>query len=204
MSSLRGNTEEMLPEYRKLYLSGLKRNPFFLYNYGAELNVAGKFDESIAILNECKKRFNDYDLQMLMADNYKALGKHGDSERHLKIAATMCPLRFMPLYELAKLYKATGRHEKAIALAKTILNKRVKVPSPTVNAIKNEMRQLIEAEAQEPADSISAAESRTNEKKAITNNPGRANFRILRKRPGLHKDRVAQFCLHISANCPSN
>ena len=76
----------------------------------------------------------------------------------------MCPVRFMPLYELAKLYKATGRHEKAIALAKTILNKRVKVPSPTVNAIKNEMRQLIEAEAQEPEDSVPAAESRTSEK----------------------------------------
>jgi O-antigen polymerase len=176
MSSLRGDTEEMLPEYRKLYLSGLKRNPFFLYNYGAELNVAGKFDESIAILNECKKRFNDYDLQMLMADNYEALGKHGDAERHLKTAAAMCPVRFMPLYELAKLYEATRCHGKAIALAKTILNKRVKVPSPTVNAIKNEMRQLIEAEVQEPADSVPAAESRTSEKTGNKKQPGPDEF----------------------------
>jgi len=76
----------------------------------------------------------------------------------------MCPVRFMPLYELAKLYKATGRREEAIALAKTILDKRVKVPSSTVNAIKNEMRKLIEAEAQEPEDSVPAAESRTSEK----------------------------------------
>ncbi len=68
MNSLSGKTKAMLPEYEKLY-PVLKNNPFFLYNYGAELNVAGEFDKSISKLNECKKRFNDYDLQMLLADN---------------------------------------------------------------------------------------------------------------------------------------
>jgi hypothetical protein len=62
--------------------------------------------------------------------------------------AAMCPARFIPLYELAKLYDATGRKDDgyAIAMAKKIVEKDVKIPSPAVTAIKNEMRRLIEAQ----------------------------------------------------------
>jgi hypothetical protein len=56
----------------------------------------------------------------------------------------MCPNRFMPLYQLVLLYKETNRNEEALKLAQQILDKEVKIPSATVNAIKNEMRQLIE------------------------------------------------------------
>ncbi len=49
---------EMMPKYERLYFTSLKRNPLFLYNYGAELNVAGKFDRSVGILTECKKYFD--------------------------------------------------------------------------------------------------------------------------------------------------
>ena len=38
INSLRGNTEKMLPQ--KAIFNNLKANPFFLYNYGAELNLA--------------------------------------------------------------------------------------------------------------------------------------------------------------------
>ena len=57
LNSLGGNTEEMLPEYKKLYSTVLRRNPFFLYNFGAELNIAGRFDRSIEVLNECQRQF---------------------------------------------------------------------------------------------------------------------------------------------------
>ncbi len=169
--SLAGKTTEVLPEYDKLYRR-LGRNGLFLYNHAAELHEVKEYEKSIAVFGRCMRYFNDMDVQVLLADNCRGLGKHGDAERHLKTAAAMCPVRFMPLYELAKLYETSRCHEKAIALAKTILNKRVKVPSPAVNAIKNEMRQLIEAEAQEPADSIPAAESRASEKTGNKKQPG--------------------------------
>ncbi len=146
ISSLRGNTEKMLPRYRRLYFAFLKRNPFFLYNYGAELNVAGKFDESIDILTECKKRFNDYDLQMLMADNYY---KKGEIEKAIQVyqhASNMVPVRFLPMYKLVELYKETGRKKNALRLARQIINKIVKIPSPLINTIKYEMRHLIKEE----------------------------------------------------------
>ena len=79
-----------------------------------------------------------------MADNYKELGEFSVAESHLKTAAAMCPARFIPLYELVKLYEITERREEALSIAKKIISKDVKIPSFKVRSIKNEMRQLIE------------------------------------------------------------
>ena len=136
VNSLRGNTEEMLPEYEKLYLTSLKQNPYFLYNYGAELNYIEKFDKSIDVLTECKKRFNDYDLQMLLADNYH---KKGQTEKAIEIyrhASFMIPCRFLPIYQLFEIYRNVGQKDMAVKYANEIVNKKVKIPSMTVNSIK--------------------------------------------------------------------
>jgi hypothetical protein len=50
----------------------------------------------------------------------------------------------MPLYQLVELYKTTDRPNEAIILAQKILDKEIKIPSSTVNAIKNKMQQLIQ------------------------------------------------------------
>jgi tetratricopeptide (TPR) repeat protein len=149
----------MLPEYNRLYRQ-LGKNGLFLYNHAAELHEAGEFERSAAVFERSMRYYNDMDVQMLLADNYIELGKYAEAERHLKLAAAMCPARFMPLYGLAKLYGAVGRRDEALALAKIIINKSVKIPSPAVAAIKHEMRQLIEA--REPADDPDT-ESRTCE-----------------------------------------
>jgi hypothetical protein len=39
----------------------------------------------------------------------------------------MCPNRFMPLYQLVLLYNETGRNEEALALARLIIGKGVKM-----------------------------------------------------------------------------
>lgn len=136
MSSLRGNIEEMLPEYEKLYSTSLRQNPFFLYNFGAELNVIGKFDKSVELLNECKKFFNDYDLQMLLADNYYKRGEIAKAIQTYKHASNMIPCRFVPLYKLFEIYKETAQRSNAEKYANEIKNKKLKVPSFTVISIK--------------------------------------------------------------------
>jgi tetratricopeptide (TPR) repeat protein len=143
VNSLRGHTEEMLPEYEKLYSTLLKRNPFFLYNYGAEMNFAGKFDESIDILTKCQQRFNDYDLQILLADNYY---KKGETEKAIEIylyASFMIPCRFLPIYQLFEIYRNAGQKDMAVKYANEIVNKKVKIPSLTVNSIKSEAKEYI-------------------------------------------------------------
>ena len=143
--SLAGQTEKMLPEYDKLY-RWLGKNGLFLYNHAAELHHAGKFEQSIEVFERGIRYFNDMDVQMLLADSYKNLEKYAEAELHLKTAAAMCPARFMPLYELVKLFRATDRKNDALALAQIILDKEVKIPSRTISAIKNEMRRFVEAE----------------------------------------------------------
>ncbi|MGV8090420.1 MAG: O-antigen ligase family protein [Mangrovibacterium sp.] len=143
INSLRGDTEKMLPEYERLYSTLLKRNPFFLYNYGAELNIAGRFDKSINILTECKKRFNDYDLQMLMADNYY---KKDESEKAIQTyqhASNMIPCRFLPIYRLFEIYRKQGQKDMAMKYANEIINKKVKIRSSTVASIKSKAEEYL-------------------------------------------------------------
>jgi O-antigen ligase len=140
--SLMGKTEQVLPEYKILY-NKLKGNELFLYNYTAELNFVKRYEESLQAGKECERLFADYDLQMIMADNYRQLKRYKGAENYYIKASRMCPVRFIPLYELAKIYLEEGREGEALALANTILAKKVKTPSPTVSMIRNEMRRMI-------------------------------------------------------------
>jgi hypothetical protein len=143
--SLMGKTAQMLPAY-DILRKPLAKNELFLYNYAAELNVAADYGKSLQIARECERLWADYDLQMLMADNYEKLNQHEAAAGHYKKAAAMCPAKFTPLYRLAKLYDAADRRSEALALARLITGKKVKIPSATVAAIKREMQQLVERE----------------------------------------------------------
>ncbi len=140
--SLRGGTLRMLSRYKALY-KHLRHNDLFLYNYAAELNVVGHYDESLQIAYECNALWANYDLQMLMADNCLQLQQYDKTERCLKKAAAMCPVKFMPLYRLAELYVKNGRKEEARIWAQKIVDKEVKIPSPVIHSIKNSMRKLL-------------------------------------------------------------
>lgn len=141
--ALAGKSEQMLPYYAKMY-GFMRENPLFLYNYGAELHEAGRWSESIRILEECSRGMNDTDVQMLLADNYSRLKEFGKAEQHYLLIGRMCPNRFLPFYHLVKLYDQTGRQDEARRLALQIIDKPVKVPSYTVDMIKREMEEFLQ------------------------------------------------------------
>lgn len=135
-----------LPEYQDLY-PRLRHNPLFLYNYGALLNASQKYRKSTKILTECKKYFNDYDIQLLLAENYKNAHKVSKAIAGYKRAADMIPNRFWPLYQLIGLYQEQNKNKKALQLAQRIAAKKVKVPSRTVTSIKSKMEHLLQSHA---------------------------------------------------------
>jgi len=90
------------------------------------------------------KKFNDYDLQILLADNYEQTGETELAIQLYHYAAEMIPCRFVPLYRLCLCYKESGDTEKALEYAKLIHRKQVKIPSPTVRAIQLESEKFIE------------------------------------------------------------
>ena len=147
-ASLTGKTEEVLSDYRRLY-GFMRQNPLFLYNYGAELHEIGHWEESVEILKECSRNLNDTDVQMLLADNYLQQEDFIRAEQHYWRAARMCPNRFLPLYQLVKLYERTGRKKEALDLVRLIVGKPVKVPSYTIKKIKEEMQGILLKEKSE-------------------------------------------------------
>lgn len=141
--ALRGRSEEAMKEFAMLEKRvTLARNPYFLYNYAAEQNIAGNYAGSLETALQCRRLWADYDLQLLIAQDCEKLGKTKQAEEAYLLASDMCPCRFYPLYLLALLYESDGRHEQARQLAETIIEKPVKVPSATVNMIKAKMQEM--------------------------------------------------------------
>jgi hypothetical protein len=54
----------------------------------------------------------------------------------------MCPNRFLPLYGLLTTYEFSRENEKVLETAKAIIEKPVKVPSNTVDRIKQKAMEL--------------------------------------------------------------
>ena len=144
-SSLKGQSDDLFNGYDSLY-PYLKDNYLFLYNYAAELNYYGFFDESLIISKRCSKLWADYDLQLVIASNYFNVGQYAQSEIYYKTAAYMCPNRFVPLWGLLSIYKTTNNKLKAIEVADRILKKDIKVPSQNVNEIKGMAKEYLKAE----------------------------------------------------------
>jgi len=134
IKSLQGQTKQMLPKYEKLY-PYLKYNSLFLYNYGAELNFVRQFERSKILLKECQKKFNDYDLQMLLADNYYHIGDTTEAISIYQHAENMIPCKFLPLYRQFQIYKKNENVSNAKEIAQKIVEKQVKVKSTTVESI---------------------------------------------------------------------
>ena len=93
----------------------------FLYNYGAVLNHAGDYSGSNAVMFQCTDYFNDYDVQRIIADNYDNMNNQEKAEEHYIIASRMIPNRFVPLYQLFRLYEKNGRTNEAMRTAKAII-----------------------------------------------------------------------------------
>jgi len=143
-SSLSGKTTAMLPQYEEL-LSSWNGNGLFLYNYAAELNQANAWRKSLDVLHKTVPYWNDYDIQLLYADNYMQLKEWKMAETHLNLASYMCPNRFLPLFKLHEVYLNTDRKEKAMEMANMIMEKEIKVPSSIIYSIQGQMRRYMES-----------------------------------------------------------
>ncbi len=138
----KNQTKQSLELYKKLYTINHKNN-LFLYNYGAELNRTQSYKESIKVLNQCTKYWNDYYIEILLANNYINLQEWNAAENHFQKASDMCPNRFFPLYKLHIIYQQTNQEKLATEMAKTIINKKVKINSPLIHSIKNRMKKFL-------------------------------------------------------------
>jgi hypothetical protein len=128
-------------QYDKLW-PRMKQNDLFLYNYAAEMNYRRQYSLSLDIAMKASSGWADYNLQLIMAHNYQQLRQYRDAEFHYRLASEMCPNRFLPLYGLLTTYEFSRENEKVLETAKAIIEKPVKVPSNTVDRIKQKAMEL--------------------------------------------------------------
>lgn len=137
--SQKGDTERMLLHYKKMK-SKLLNNPYFLYNYSAELNLTGRYEDSNSIAEECLTMMNDYDVQMLLADNHFNLCNYDEALKRYETAHYMCPNRFAPMYKKFSTYKKMKDHDNMVEIGNAILDKKIKIPSREVDMMINDVR----------------------------------------------------------------
>lgn len=80
-------------------------------------------------------------LALFLADQESLRGRKEDAERLYRLAASMCPVRFAPLYGLFCLYEEQGRFDEMKSMGQAILRKRIKVQSAQVSRIRLAVRQ---------------------------------------------------------------
>jgi hypothetical protein len=141
--SLSGKTKAVIPSYEELH-SHWNGNPLFLYNYGAELNYIKEYSKSIDILHGCEEYYNDYDVQLLLGDNYFNLKEWEKAETYYTNASLMCPNRFLPLGQLMNVYDSIGLDNAAMKVAIKICEKPVKIQSTTVFRVRLKARQRLD------------------------------------------------------------
>ena len=140
-----GDYEIAMKVYDSLYPT-LKYNNFFLFNYGAELSVLGQFQKSVDLLKEAEANLNDIDLYIYLGNSYVGLGEYENAASCFTKASLIMPVKFYPKYRLVKIYQETHQNEKAINLAREIVNMPVKVPSDIITNIKKEMQELLDSQ----------------------------------------------------------
>lgn len=137
--ALCGASGKTFPDYKELEKK-FEDNPYFLYNYAAILLENKQYEESLRIALQCRKYWADYDLELIIGENYQELDEHGLAEKYYNNASMMCPSRFMPFYKLFHLYKDVGSREHMLDTAGAIIDKPVKIKTSAIRMMKREMK----------------------------------------------------------------
>lgn len=125
------------------YYPEFKNNSSFLASYGLNLSRDRQFEKSNHFFTESLKYMNDINIRMLIGCNFQQMKNYKEAENKYIDASNMIPCRFVPLYQLADLYKETGDTVKLLQVAKKIVDKPIKIPSYTVTRIKQEMEDVL-------------------------------------------------------------
>ena len=141
--SLIKQTDMTFARYNEL-LPKLGDNYLFLYNYAAVLQEMKQYTESLEVALKCRQYWADYDLELIIGENYQQLNKPELAEKYYNSASMMCPSRFLPLYKLFHLYKTNGEKERSLAMAEAVISKPMKIKTTTIRMMKREMEREIQ------------------------------------------------------------
>lgn len=129
--------------YNNLY-SHLYHYPQFVYAYAVVCNLNGNASKSDSLYITLQHKINNYDTQLLHADNALTLHHYAFATDAFTKAHLMVPNRFMPLYGLMQTYIQQGDTIQAQNIARQIVVKNIKIKSSEVDMIKYEAKKILE------------------------------------------------------------
>ena len=121
----------------------LNKNGDFLMNYGKTLSIEGKPYKAIKILEQAQNYQDNTIITTSLGDNYKTIKDYDKAELAYQQAINMTPGKFYPHYLLAKLYDDSSQEDKAVIMAKKLMNKEIKIPSTAIKEIQEEMKKIL-------------------------------------------------------------
>jgi len=131
-----------ITDYKKAYIY-LGNNGKFLFYYGSSYFLNQEYSKSVLFLQKAVDLRSDPNAFIMLGNSYNALKNYDKAEKAYQTAANIIPSRLYPKYLLANLYIKMNQTNKAILMAKTILNSREKVPTTAGKEIKTKMKVLI-------------------------------------------------------------
>ena len=137
------NNKEVMAEYEEVY-KDYYNDYLFIYNYGALLHHRGEFEKSLEVFKDGSKYLSDYNMMLLMADDYQKLKQYDFAVACYKRAGEMIPSRYLPLYYRMQLYLENEDIKKAHEIANQILSKENKIKkSKLTQQIINEAKECL-------------------------------------------------------------
>ena len=130
--------------YKKLS-ENMRGDVNFIFNYSVVLFRAGRYNESLSYAQKCLSIVNNYDVQLLLADNYYKLKNNDLAIQHYKIASLMCPNRFSPLYGIFIVHYTANDTIQARTYGHTILTKPIKIESKILHELLFDVQEKIDS-----------------------------------------------------------
>lgn len=133
IQAILGKRQEALYHYCEL--SKILKSDEFIYNYASYLHNLGMDVESKQIISDIK--VIDYETSILSGQINMSLNCYEEALKDFLLAYDMCPNRFLPLFEIYRIYEHTDNQEGQIAYRNLIRNKQIKIKSPEVDFMIN-------------------------------------------------------------------
>ena len=154
--AVNGSKDEktIFDEYETMY-HDFAKDGLFLYNYAAMLHLHGYYEKSIKMFKECSSYINDYNMMLLMGDNYQQMNLPDSAISYYERASNMIPNRFLPLYYQMVVYQEQGEYDKAKEIAEKITRKEIKIKkSRTIKEIIKQANECLKNNEQADKDSL--------------------------------------------------
>jgi tetratricopeptide (TPR) repeat protein len=118
----------------------LKNNEIFLSTYGKALNKVGHYAEAINVLQRANLFFPCSSNYIELGKSFEGLEKYDLAEDAWQMASLMVPNRFTPGYLTVNMLCSTERTDEGREIARELINKEVKVWSPKLQKILDELK----------------------------------------------------------------